>query len=205
MAAGERSSQNIMGLAQGASKRKKLIEERKSLRDKIGQFTAIPHEFIKRGRTLSVHSKWLFVVLRFYTNSHSDRVFPSYAELQSTSGLRREMISKGIKELEEAGWLKRQKRFSRSTVYTLTLPRKARKSKTAKQPAGDEVFEPLLEFEHYHELDEAEADESVVHAEARQRGHGSSSSENRTDDNPEFRTDISTESRTLTRFIELDL
>lgn len=93
------------------------------LSDRIGPFVAIPHSFVKHTRSLSFHARWLFVALRFYTNGESGLAFPSYDKIQELTGMRREMISKSIKELERSGWLKRKKRFNNSTLYELLMPR----------------------------------------------------------------------------------
>lgn len=89
--------------------------------DSIGRFAMIPHTFIEESRGLSIHARWLFVILMFYRNTMTGNSFPSYQTIHEKFGLRRPMISKGIKELEAAGWLKRKKRFSQSTIYTLLL------------------------------------------------------------------------------------
>lgn len=96
--------------------------EKETLYDRIGPFVAIPHSFIKGARELSFHARWLFVTLRFYTNGESGKAFPSYDRIQQMTGMRREMIAKSIRELEEAGWLTRQKRFNSSTLYEIMRP-----------------------------------------------------------------------------------
>jgi hypothetical protein len=97
-----------------------------SLYDRIGPFVAIPHSFIQNARGLSFHARWLFVVLRFYTNGKSGVAFPSYNTIQALTGMRREKIASSIKELEESGWLRRQRRFSSSTIYEVVMPRPLR-------------------------------------------------------------------------------
>lgn len=99
--------------------------EHETLSDRIGPFVAIPHSFVKNTRGLSFHARWLFVVLRFYTNGESGLAFPSYDRIQQLTGMRREKIAKSIRELEEVGWLRRQKRFNSSTLYEIIMPRPA--------------------------------------------------------------------------------
>lgn len=94
-----------------------------NLFDEIGRFITIPYTFIHAGKSLSLHARWLFVALRYYTNGKSGVAFPSYATIGKLTGMRREKISSSIKELENNGWLERQKRFNNSTIYKLILPR----------------------------------------------------------------------------------
>lgn len=98
-------------------------DEQGTLYDKIGPFVTIPHSFIHNSRALSFHARWLFVALRYYTNSKFGNAWPSYATIQKLTKMRREKINSSIKELEGAGWLERKKRFSNSTIYTLKIPR----------------------------------------------------------------------------------
>ena len=107
-----------MGLARSAHDDKSPAR----LVDRIGAFTAIPNRFIEESSGLSIHSKWLFIGLRFFASSQNDCVFPSYDTLRSLTGLRREMISKGLRELSSAGWVTKKKRFGKSTIYTLVMP-----------------------------------------------------------------------------------
>lgn len=97
-------------------------ENKKRLVDKIGQFTTIPYSFIEQSKGLSFHARWLFVVLRYYTNGKSGEAFPSYDTIQTLTGLRREMIAKSIRQLESRGWLSKRKRFNGSNCYTLNIP-----------------------------------------------------------------------------------
>jgi len=90
----------------------------------IGQFVMLPHTFIKNSkkRKLLFHSRWLFVALMYYRNGQTGYAFPSYDKICELTGLRRNMISKCIRELETAGWISRKKRFNASTIYTLHFP-----------------------------------------------------------------------------------
>jgi hypothetical protein len=101
----------------------KQNNEQESLYDKIGQFITVPYSFIHNSRALSFHARWLFVALRYYTNGESGNAWPSYKTIQELTRMRREKINSSIKELEDAGWLERKKRFSNSTIYTLKIPR----------------------------------------------------------------------------------
>jgi DNA-binding transcriptional regulator YhcF (GntR family) len=87
--------------------------------DEWGSFTAIPNVFIAGSERLSDHARWLFVLLRFYTNQESECAWPSYSRLQELTAWSRATISKAIKELEKNGWLERRKRFGLPVVYVL--------------------------------------------------------------------------------------
>lgn len=62
----------------------------------------------------------------YYRNTKTGNAFPSYETLRELTGMRKEMISKALKELENEKqdwvWLKRKKRFSKATIYTLLIP-----------------------------------------------------------------------------------
>src|SRR5262245_50453591 len=90
--------------------------------DEWGTFTAVANAFIEQSLNLSVHAKWMFVLLRFHTNQKSECAWPSYDQLQALTGLSRTTVSKAIRELEEYGWLERRKRFGASVVYVLKRP-----------------------------------------------------------------------------------
>jgi len=92
----------------------------------IGRFAAIPHTFIEGSKHLSLHARWLFVALMYYRNNKTGKAFPTYDTLGRLTGMSKNMISKGIKELEneeqEWVWLDREKRFGSSTIYWVLLP-----------------------------------------------------------------------------------
>ena len=94
----------------------------KKLSDLIGQFATIPNSFILASTALSTESKWLFVILRYHTNSKTGNAFPSYTTIQGMTGFHRKTIAKALKELEQAGWLTKQRRFGATTIYALQLP-----------------------------------------------------------------------------------
>lgn len=94
----------------------------KKLSDLIGQFATIPNSFIQEAKTLSTEAKWLFVILRYHTNSKTGNAFPSYTKINEITGFHRKTISKALKELEGTGWLTKQRRFGASTLYALQIP-----------------------------------------------------------------------------------
>jgi DNA-binding transcriptional regulator YhcF (GntR family) len=94
----------------------------KKLSDLIGQFATIPNSFISASASLSTEAKWLFVILRYHTNSKTGNAFPSYTKIQEITGFHRKTIAKSLKELEAAGWLTKQRRFGATTIYALQIP-----------------------------------------------------------------------------------
>src|SRR5713101_3089061 len=94
----------------------------KKLSDLIGQFATIPNSFILASIELSTEAKWLFVVLRYHTNSKTGNAFPSYTKIREITGFQRKTIAKSLKEFECAGWLTKQRRFGATTLYALQIP-----------------------------------------------------------------------------------
>jgi len=92
------------------------------IHDEWGAFVTIPHQFIDNAAEYSDQARWLFVLLRRYTNGISGKAFPSYALITERTGWTNKTIAKAIKELESGGWIVRQKQFSGPTIYTLTRP-----------------------------------------------------------------------------------
>lgn len=92
------------------------------LSDEWGQFAGVPFEFIEASRDLSDYARWLFVLLRYYTNRNSGDCFPSYDEIQQITGWHRNRIAPALRELMAAGWLERKRRFGQSSIYILKRP-----------------------------------------------------------------------------------
>ena len=97
------------------------MSKQSQLSDRIGSFTTVPNRFIDECQC-SPRAKWLFVVLRHYTNNKTDTAFPSYDELEIAAGMNRRDIAKSIRELIDSGWVERRKRYGQSNVYTTTFP-----------------------------------------------------------------------------------
>lgn len=89
------------------------------LTDEWGTFSAIPNEFIDAAGDLSDQSRWLFVLLRRYTNGQTGKAFPSYKAIQERTGWTPKTIAKAVRELEEAGWIEREKALGDVTQYIL--------------------------------------------------------------------------------------
>lgn len=92
------------------------------IHDEWGAFVTIPHQFIDNAAGYSDQSRWLFILLRRYTNGISGKAFPSYALITERTGWTNKTIAKAIKELESGGWIIRQKQFSGPTIYTMVRP-----------------------------------------------------------------------------------
>lgn len=88
--------------------------------DEWGSFSAIPNEFIDAAGDLSDQARWLFVILRRYTNGQTGKAFPSYKAIQAHTGWTPKTIAKAVRELEDAGWLIREKALGDVTQYILT-------------------------------------------------------------------------------------
>jgi hypothetical protein len=93
-----------------------------SITDEWGNFIAIPTSFVKASKPLTDKARWLFVLLREYTNGESGVAFPSYDTIRERTGWGRSQISNAIKCLEKHGWLSRQHQFGGVTQYRLVKP-----------------------------------------------------------------------------------
>jgi len=90
--------------------------------DEWGTFATVPHIFIRHAQDLSDSARWLFVILRMYTNQENGDAWPSYENLRQLTGWGAATIRKAIKELKDNDWLEVRKRFGASAVYTLKRP-----------------------------------------------------------------------------------
>ena len=94
-----------------------------SVRSTWGAFTIVPMELLESD--LSQSARLVFIALMSHVDHTRDeqRVYPGYEAIMKRSGISgRATISRAIEELEKRGWLHRTKRFSGSTIYTLTRP-----------------------------------------------------------------------------------
>jgi len=66
-------------------------------------------------------AKALYPALKTYTNRHDGYAFPSFDTLEKKAGLSRASVSKAVKELEELGYIRREKQGTgrASTQYRL--------------------------------------------------------------------------------------
>lgn len=95
---------------------------RPTISDEWGSFIAIPTSFVIASKPLTDKARWLFVLLREYTNGESGVAFPSYDTIRERTGWGRSQISNAIKCLEKHGWLSRQHQFGGVTLYRLVKP-----------------------------------------------------------------------------------
>ena len=94
-----------------------------NVRSTWGAFTIVPMELLESD--LSQSARLVFIALMSHVDHtrEEQRVYPGYEAIMKRSGISgRATISRAIDELEKRGWLHRTKRFSGSTIYTLTRP-----------------------------------------------------------------------------------
>lgn len=117
------------------------------LTDEWGTFSAIPNEFIDRAGDLSDQARWLFVLLRRYTNGQTGKAFPSYKVIQDRTGWTPKTIAKAVRELDHAGWIEREKTFNGPTHYILKrnphFPMDSTPLPTGKQATSQREATPL--------------------------------------------------------------
>jgi DNA-binding MarR family transcriptional regulator len=102
--------------------------------EQMGQFTKIPFAFIEGAKDLSWHARWLYVTLLYHRNGKSGVAFPSYERISELTGMRREMISKSIVQLERSGWVRKRRRYANSNVYRLEFTTKGIESSGEIEP-----------------------------------------------------------------------
>lgn len=93
-----------------------------SITDEWGSFIAVPTSFVRASKPLTDKARWLFVLLREYTNGETGVAFPSYDTIRERTGWGRSQISNAIKCLGKHGWLTRQHQFGGVTQYRLVKP-----------------------------------------------------------------------------------
>jgi len=98
------------------------MKETSRISDDWGSFVAIPKAFTLASKSLTDKARWLFVLLREYTNGDSGVAFPSYDTIRERTGWGRSQISNAIKCLEKHGWITRQHQFGGVTLYRLVKP-----------------------------------------------------------------------------------
>ncbi len=92
------------------------------LTDEWGFFTPVPELVIEAMPELGTDAVTLFMYLRYKTHRRKGSAWPSYTQISEATGWGRRRISNAIKALDAGGWLSKRKRFSNTTVYTLTRP-----------------------------------------------------------------------------------
>lgn len=71
---------------------------------------------------LPPNAKYLGLYLNTFMNDRQDAAWPSIATIVGETGLARATVIKYLNVMEEAGWISRQKRFGKSTVYVAHVP-----------------------------------------------------------------------------------
>lgn len=90
--------------------------------DEWGHFTQMPECVIERTAELGSDAIFLFMYFRFRTNKKRGCAFPKYKTMCQDIGWGQHRIKNAIEKLEEAHFLKRRKRYGKSTEYFLTKP-----------------------------------------------------------------------------------
>jgi len=90
--------------------------------DEWGFFVAIPELVIKAWPAIGTDAVAVFLYLRYRTNRERGIAFPSFDDMQSGMGWRRERIASALRGLEEHGFLKRRKKVGQVTAYWLVRP-----------------------------------------------------------------------------------
>lgn len=106
------------------------IDDGATLEDELGQFASIPFDFIDDCVDVPDTSRWLFVVLRRFTNherGHPDKgkAFPSYNAIHAVTGWNHTTISKAIKGLLKSRWMKKETQPGYATRYKLVRPKES--------------------------------------------------------------------------------
>jgi len=100
-----------------------MKNENITVRSTWGNFVVVPVTLLESSLSSSARLVWISLMSRVNHSESDACVYPGYEAIMSRCGITgRTTIAKALDELESAGWLKRTKRFSGSTLYTLTLP-----------------------------------------------------------------------------------
>jgi len=100
-----------------------MKNENITVRSTWGNFVVVPVTLLESSLSSSARLVWISLMSRVNHSESDACVYPGYEAIMTRCGITgRTTIAKALDELESAGWLKRTKRFSGSTLYTLTLP-----------------------------------------------------------------------------------
>jgi DNA-binding HxlR family transcriptional regulator len=106
--------------------------------ERTKKFIKISTDLVTRGRYLTPSAKWLYVALRSFKNEKKGDTFPGYQKIMERSGLSRNAIAKGLEELEQWGWIVRDKSQGKTNHYKFTYP--ALLNVTTRMETGDQTF-----------------------------------------------------------------
>ena len=100
-----------------------MKNENITVRSTWGNFVVVPVTLLESSLSSSARLVWISLMSRVNHSESEACVYPGYEAIMARCGITgKATIAKALEELETAGWLKRTKRFSSSTVYTLTNP-----------------------------------------------------------------------------------
>lgn len=100
-----------------------MKNENITVRSTWGNFVIVPVTLLESSLSSSARLVWISLMSRVNHAESEACVYPGYEAIMSRCGITgKATIARALDELENAGWLKRTKRFSSSTVYTLTNP-----------------------------------------------------------------------------------
>lgn len=100
-----------------------MKKENITVRSTWGNFVIVPVTLLESSLSSSARLVWISLMSRVNHAENEACVYPGYDAIMSRCGITgKATIAKALDELETAGWLTRTKRFSSSTVYTLTNP-----------------------------------------------------------------------------------
>ncbi|HEY8560129.1 MAG TPA: helix-turn-helix domain-containing protein [Pyrinomonadaceae bacterium] len=86
------------------------------------RFVQVSFDLVWGGRYLTTPAKWLYVVLKSFQNHRSKRTFPGYEKIMKQSGMTRNAVAKGLKELEHWGYIVRNKTSGKVNNYEFRSP-----------------------------------------------------------------------------------
>jgi SOS-response transcriptional repressor LexA len=115
----------------------------------MGPFVAIPLSFLEAG--FDFKAKLVFMCLRRYTNRKNGKAWPSYPRMMEFTGLSRASIARALEALEKKGWISRHPRHSKSTEYTLKIPKPAVSHRDAGRRSGRLEIEKEIRSGDYEE------------------------------------------------------
>ena len=100
-----------------------MKNENITVRSTWGNFVVVPVTLLESSLSSSARLVWISLMSRVNHSESEACVYPGYEAIMLRCGITgKATIAKALDELENAGWLRRTKRFSSSTVYTLTNP-----------------------------------------------------------------------------------
>ena len=91
-------------------------------KERMHKFVQVSYDLLIAGRYLTTSAKWLYVVLRSFQNQRTKKTFPGYEKIMERSGMKRNAVAKGLKELEHWGYIERNKTSGKVNNYEFCSP-----------------------------------------------------------------------------------